>query len=205
MRKVSFCLASTSFTPTISSRIACRARPSPDSTAASKHSFSAAASLSTGGGRSAAASSSMAFFCRPFRLLMVVVSSSAVPSLPLPPAPSRAREPGIEPRERMRYTGMTTVRRASPSIRGSDRLTDRTTGCSRLPRSIRYARELEESDHLDGRKPRSHAGHELRVVDLIYLDPPFNSKANYAAPIGARPLAPRSRTPGHYATWMLNG
>ena len=23
-------------------------------------------------------------------------------------------------------------------------------------------------------------------VDLIYLDPPFNSKANYAAPIGSR-------------------
>ena len=23
-------------------------------------------------------------------------------------------------------------------------------------------------------------------VDLIYLDPPFNSKANYAAPIGAK-------------------
>ena len=29
-------------------------------------------------------------------------------------------------------------------------------------------------------------GMDSATVDLIYLDPPFNSKANYAAPIGSR-------------------
>ncbi len=38
---------------------------------------------------------------------------------------------------------------------------------------------------MDGRLSRHHARHELRDLDLIYLDPPFNSNANYAAPIGS--------------------
>lgn len=29
-------------------------------------------------------------------------------------------------------------------------------------------------------------GMNSESIDLIYLDPPFNSKANYAAPIGSR-------------------
>ena len=38
-------------------------------------------------------------------------------------------------------------------------------------------------------------------VDLIYLDPPFNSNRNYAAPVGsAAAAAPRSRTPGRSQT-----
>ena len=32
-------------------------------------------------------------------------------------------------------------------------------------------------------------------VDLVYLDPPFNSKANYAAPIGSK--AGRRSVQGH--------
>lgn len=43
-------------------------------------------------------------------------------------------------------------------------------------------------------------------VDLIYLDPPFNSKANYAAPILApKPPAPHSRTRGPSRMWMPSG
>ena len=37
-------------------------------------------------------------------------------------------------------------------------------------------------------------------VDLIYLDPPFNSNKDYAAPIGSKPRARRSRTLGRSAT-----
>ena len=34
-------------------------------------------------------------------------------------------------------------------------------------------------------------------VDLIYLDPPFNSNRNYAAPVGSPAAgAPPSKTPG---------
>lgn len=29
-------------------------------------------------------------------------------------------------------------------------------------------------------------GMDSETVDLIYLDPPFNSKKNYAAPIGSK-------------------
>lgn len=36
-------------------------------------------------------------------------------------------------------------------------------------------------------------------VDLIYLDPPFNSKANYAAPIGSEAAGAEFRD-----TWTLN-
>ena len=37
-------------------------------------------------------------------------------------------------------------------------------------------------------------------VDLIYLDPPFNSKANYARPSVRRRPAPGSRTLGDWTT-----
>ena len=45
---------------------------------------------------------------------------------------------------------------------------------------------MDQPDNLDGRQPRHHAGDEQRVRGLIYLDPPFNSKADYAAPIGSK-------------------
>ena len=31
----------------------------------------------------------------------------------------------------------------------------------------------------NGDNPHDHAGHGMHAVDLIYLDPPFNSKQNY--------------------------
>ncbi len=34
-------------------------------------------------------------------------------------------------------------------------------------------------------------------VDLIYLDPPFNSNRNYAAPSAQKRPARRFKTPGH--------
>ena len=40
-------------------------------------------------------------------------------------------------------------------------------------------------------------GMNSESVDLIYLDPPFNSDENYAAPIGSEARAPNSRTLGH--------
>ena len=42
-------------------------------------------------------------------------------------------------------------------------------------------------------------------VDLIYLDPPFNSKTDYAAQSAARPLARSSRTHGRCGTWTPSG
>ena len=44
---------------------------------------------------------------------------------------------------------------------------------------------MGEPHHVDGRQPRHYAGHELGIGRLIYLDPPFNSNRNYAAPIGS--------------------
>ena len=41
-------------------------------------------------------------------------------------------------------------------------------------------------------------------VDLIYLDPPFNSNRNYAAPVGSAAAGAASRTPGRSptSTWL---
>ena len=39
-------------------------------------------------------------------------------------------------------------------------------------------------------------GFNSECVDLIYLDPPFNSNRNYAAPIGSAAAGAASRTPG---------
>ncbi len=43
-------------------------------------------------------------------------------------------------------------------------------------------------DNLDNMR-----GMNSECVDLIYLDPPFNSKANYAAPIGSAPAGAEFR------------
>ncbi len=45
----------------------------------------------------------------------------------------------------------------------------------------------------------------MRGMNSESVDPPFNSKANYAAPIGARRQARRSKTHGFSLTWMWNG
>ena len=42
-----------------------------------------------------------------------------------------------------------------------------------------------EPHHLHGRQPARTARDGERSINLIYLDPPFNSNADYAAPIGA--------------------
>ena len=42
-------------------------------------------------------------------------------------------------------------------------------------------------------------------VDLIYLDPPFNSNRNYAAPVGSAAAGQPSRTPGLSPTWTSPG
>ena len=42
-------------------------------------------------------------------------------------------------------------------------------------------------------------GMNSESVDLIYLDPPFNSKANYAAPIGSQAAGAAFKD-----TWTLN-
>ena len=42
-------------------------------------------------------------------------------------------------------------------------------------------------------------------IDLIYLDPPFNSNQDYAAPVGSRRLGRLSRTPGRFQTLTLRG
>ena len=40
-------------------------------------------------------------------------------------------------------------------------------------------------------------GIDSECVDLVYLDPPFNSNRNYAAPVGSKAAgAPPSRTHG---------
>ena len=51
-------------------------------------------------------------------------------------------------------------------------------------------RTLWTGDNLDIMR-----GMNSETVDLIYLDPPFNSNKNYSAPIGSE-AARRSRTPG---------
>ena len=37
-------------------------------------------------------------------------------------------------------------------------------------------------------------------VDLIYLDPPFNSNKDYSAPIGSKAAGAAFKTPGRYPT-----
>ena len=39
---------------------------------------------------------------------------------------------------------------------------------------------------MDGRQPRHSPGLNSETVDLIYLDPPFNSNKDYAAPVGSK-------------------
>ena len=46
-------------------------------------------------------------------------------------------------------------------------------------------RQLHEPDPVDRRQPGHHARMNSETVDLIYLDPPFNSNRTYQAPIGS--------------------
>ena len=46
-------------------------------------------------------------------------------------------------------------------------------------------------------------GMNSETVDLIYLDPPFNSNKNYAAPVGSKRQEQRSKTLGPFLTWIV--
>ena len=48
-------------------------------------------------------------------------------------------------------------------------------------------------------------GLNSECVDLIYLDPPFNSNQDYAARSGARRRGRPSRIPGPCPTWTWRG
>ena len=61
-------------------------------------------------------------------------------------------------------------------------------------------RTLWTGDNLDIMR-----GMNSETVDLIYLDPPFNSNQDYAAPVEVRLLERPSRTLGRLATWMKHG
>ncbi len=59
--------------------------------------------------------------------------------------------------------------------------------------------ELRQPDDLDGDNLPIMRGMNSASVDLIYLDPPFNSKANYAAPIGSKAAGAEFKD-----TWTLS-
>ena len=42
-------------------------------------------------------------------------------------------------------------------------------------------------------------------IDLIYLDPPFNSNQDYAAPVGSKAAGAAFRTLGRFQTLTLRG
>ena len=42
-------------------------------------------------------------------------------------------------------------------------------------------------------------------VDLIYLDPPFNSNRTYSAPIGSEAAGAAFKEPGHWMMWTWHG
>ena len=48
-------------------------------------------------------------------------------------------------------------------------------------------------------------GMNSESVDLIYLDPPFNSNANYAAPIGSEAAGADSKIHGRSTMWTPLG
>ena len=48
-------------------------------------------------------------------------------------------------------------------------------------------------------------GMNSESVDLIYLDPPFNSNRNYSAPVGSAAAGLLSRIHGRFRTWMWLG
>ena len=48
-------------------------------------------------------------------------------------------------------------------------------------------------------------GMDSDTIDLIYLDPPFNSNRNYKAPIGSPAAGQNSRTSGQTRRSKTNG
>jgi len=90
-------------------------------------------------------------------------------------------------------------------------------GGNRRPGSLRAAdlpgqrvSDMTAAAGMPNRANRTiRTGHKLDVmcgmnsgcIDLSCLDPPFNSKADYAAPVGARRQAPPSETDGLRTTW----
>ena len=66
--------------------------------------------------------------------------------------------------------------------------------------------QLHRQDHLDGRNLDIMRGMNSESVDLIYLDPPFNSNRNYANPVGSQAAgAGIQGTLGRSRTWMWPG
>ena len=58
---------------------------------------------------------------------------------------------------------------------------------------------LNQKQRFEGIIYRFNQSPERSSVDLIYLDPPFNSKANYAAPIGSKAAGTEFKD-----TWTLS-
>ena len=93
-------------------------------------------------------------------------------------------------------------------MRGPTTKSDFTSGCS--PTLAAYSSttgqscneqhtQLVQPNHLDRRQPEHHAGHEFRVCGSDLLRSPFNSNANYAAPIGSKAAGAEFKD-----TWTLS-
>ena len=84
----------------------------------------------------------------------------------------------------------------------SGRQADDLRGADRIMASPNFVDEtIWTGDNLDIMR-----GLNSESVDLIYLDPPFNSNRDYEAPVGSKAAAGRlSRTLGHYLTCTLLG
>ena len=64
---------------------------------------------------------------------------------------------------------------------------------------------LQAFNDLQSHKFDIMRGMNLESVDLIYPDPPFNSKTNDAARLRVKLLVPTSRILGHYMLLILHG
>ncbi len=83
----------------------------------------------------------------------------------------------------------------------SGRQADDLRGADRIMASPNFVDEtIWTGDNLDIMR-----GLNSESVDLIYLDPPFNSNRDYEAPVGSKAAGRLSRTLGHYLTCTLLG
>ena len=77
-------------------------------------------------------------------------------------------------------------------------------GLGRRPSNLLLTLKNNPHDHPNWQNRTMWTGDNLDImrgmnsesVDLIYLDPPFNSNRNYAAPIGSEAAGAASRTLG---------
>ena len=76
---------------------------------------------------------------------------------------------------------------------------------ARLIRRCSDHDQLRRPNHPDRGQPGHPAGLNSASVDLIYLDPPFNSNQNYAAPVGSAAAGSAFQDvwtlPGAYGFW----